>query len=155
MGDVIEVRNPATGEVVGHVAAATPNDIWEAASRARRAQQRWKQLRFDDRSGIIRRFHDLILERRGKILDTIQSETGKARRDALAEIVTVAGTARYYLTYGAEHLGIKRRKAAVPAITAAEVICKPHGVVGLITPWNYPFLLGIGDAIPALLAGNA
>jgi succinate-semialdehyde dehydrogenase/glutarate-semialdehyde dehydrogenase len=43
----------------------------------------------------------------------------------------------------------------VPAITSAEIVYKPHGVVGLITPWNYPFLLGIADAIPALLAGNA
>src|SRR5437870_7622348 len=120
MGDVIEVRNPATGEVVGHVAAATPNDIWEAASRARRAQQSWKQLRFDDRAGIVRRFHDLILDRRAKILDTIQSETGKARRDALAEIVTVAGTARYYLSHGAEHLEIRKRSPAVPGITSAE-----------------------------------
>src|SRR5438105_13782003 len=122
MGDVIEVRNPATGEVVGHVVAATPSDIWEAASRARRAQQRWKQLRFDDRAGIVRRFHDLILERRGKILDTIQSETAKARRDALAEIVTVAGTARYYLSHGAEHLELRHRSPAVPAITSAEII---------------------------------
>src|SRR5207244_8260612 len=97
----------------------------------------------------------LNLERRGKILDTIQSETGKARRDALAEIVTVAGTARYYLSHGAEHLELRRRSPAMPAITSAEIIYKPHGLVGLITPWNYPFLLGIADALPALLAGNA
>ncbi len=110
---------------------------------------------FRARARIVRRFHDLVLNDRGRILDTIQSETGKARRDALAEIVTVAGTARYYITNGAEHLSNKHRNPAVPAITAAEVIYKPHGVVGLITPWNYPFLLGIADAIPALLAGNA
>ena len=43
----------------------------------------------------------------------------------------------------------------MPAITSAEIVYKPHGVAGLITPWNYPFLLGIADALPALLAGNA
>src|SRR5262249_8519615 len=68
---------------------------------------------------------------------------------------SVAGTARYYLARGAEHLALRHRDAAFPLITDAEVIYKPHGIVGLITPWNYPFLLGIADAIPALLAGNA
>src|SRR5205823_2793679 len=104
---------------------------------------------------VVRRFHDLILDRSDSVLDVIQSETGKARRDAFGEVVTVAGTARYYLAHGEEILSSKRRGPAMPAITSAEIVYKPHGVVGLITPWNYPFLLGIGDAIPALLAGNA
>jgi succinate-semialdehyde dehydrogenase / glutarate-semialdehyde dehydrogenase len=107
------------------------------------------------RARVVRRFHDLVLDERNRILDTIQSESGKARRDAFAEIVTVAGTARYYLANAADHLKVKRRQPAIPAITSAEIAYKPHGVVGLITPWNYPFLLGIADAIPALLAGNA
>lgn len=137
------------------MAIATPSDIREAAGHARDAQQRWQGLPFDNRARVIRRFHDLILGHRERILDTIQAETGKARRDALAEVVTVAGTARYYLAHGAEHLETRRRRPAVPAITSAEIIYKPHGLVGLITPWNYPFLLGIADALPALLAGNA
>lgn len=131
------------------------NEIEAAVSRARDSQVRWKRAVFTDRARIIRRFHDLILARRRSILDTIQSETGKARRDALAEIVTVAGTARYYLANGQDHLETRRRSAAVPLFTSAEVMFKPYGVVGLITPWNYPFLLGIADALPALLAGNA
>src|SRR5262245_48750774 len=154
-GDLIEIENPATGQIVGKVPLAGVSEIETAVSRARDAQNRWKRLSFSERARIIRRFHDLILARRGAILDTIQSETGKARRDALAELVTVAGTARYYLAHGARHLDPRRRDPAVPLITSAEVIYKPHGVVGLITPWNYPFLLGIADALPALLAGNA
>jgi succinate-semialdehyde dehydrogenase / glutarate-semialdehyde dehydrogenase len=154
-GDIIEVQNPATGELIGQVEVATPFSLESAVSRARDAQRRWKELLFADRARIIRRFHDLILDRRNEILDTIQSETGKARRDALAEVITVAGTARYYLANGAEHLQVKHRQPAVPAITSAEIIYKPHGLVGLITPWNYPFILSIADALPALLAGNA
>src|SRR6185369_8076126 len=154
-GDIIEVQNPATGELIGQVEVATATGLDSAASRAREAQRGWKELPFADRARIIRRFHDLILDRRNQILDTIQSETGKARRDALAEVITVAGTARYYLTNGAEHLQMKHRQGAVPAITSAEIIYKPHGLVGLITPWNYPFILSIADALPALLAGNA
>jgi succinate-semialdehyde dehydrogenase/glutarate-semialdehyde dehydrogenase len=154
-GDLIEIQNPATGQIVGQVSLAGIVDIEMAVSRAREAQNRWKPIAFSDRARIIRRFHDLILARRGAVLDTIQAETGKSRRDALAEIVTVAGTARYYLAHGAGHLETRRRSPAVPLITSAEIVFKPHGVVGLITPWNYPFLLGIADALPALLAGNA
>jgi succinate-semialdehyde dehydrogenase/glutarate-semialdehyde dehydrogenase len=153
--DRIEVRNPATGEPVGEVKTAKASQIQDAAGRAREAQPGWAQLSFIERSRIIRRFHDLILTRRNQILDTIQAETGKARRDALAEIITVAGTARYYISQGGEHLRPKRHHPAVPGITSAEVVYKPHGLVGLITPWNYPFLLSIADALPALLAGNA
>lgn len=132
-----------------------PAEIGNAVGRARNAQVRWKQFSFFERARIVSAFHDLILDRRELILDTIQSETGKARRDALAELVTVAGTARYYLTHGARHLQLRRRRPAVPGMTSAEIVYKPHGVVGLITPWNYPFLLGVADALPALLAGNA
>jgi succinate-semialdehyde dehydrogenase/glutarate-semialdehyde dehydrogenase len=137
------------------VAVPGPDGCRDMVSRARDAQPSWNQLPFARRARVIRRFHDLILDRREKILDTIQSETGKARRDALAEIVTIAGTARYYLSRGAEHLEVRRGSPAVPGITSAEITYKPHGLVGLITPWNYPFLLGIADALPALLAGNA
>jgi succinate-semialdehyde dehydrogenase/glutarate-semialdehyde dehydrogenase len=151
----IEIRNPATNEPVGYVDTTEPSEIGEVAARAREAQRQWRGSSFNERARIIRRFHDLILTRRHQILDTIQAETGKARRDALAEVVTVAGTARYYVSHGAEHLRPKRHEPAVPGITSAEVIYKPHGLVGLITPWNYPFLLGIADAVPALLAGNA
>jgi acyl-CoA reductase-like NAD-dependent aldehyde dehydrogenase len=137
------------------VRPAETADIEQAVIRARRAQATWKTHSFASRARIVQQFHDLILRRRVEILDTIQSETGKTRRDALAEIVTVAGTARYYLAHAAEILQIRRRSAAVALLTSAEIDLKPHGVVGLITPWNYPFILAIADAIPALLAGNA
>jgi succinate-semialdehyde dehydrogenase/glutarate-semialdehyde dehydrogenase len=151
----IEVRNPATGESVGQVATTNASEIRDAALGAKEAQRSWSRLSFNQRATIIRRFHDAILTRRDEILDTIQAETGKARRDALAEVVTVAGTARYYLSHGQEHLSPARHRPAVRGITFAELIYKPHGVVGLITPWNYPFLLSVADALPALLAGNA
>ena len=151
----IEVRNPATGLKVGEVRPAAPKDLETAETKARLAQQDWAKQPLAQRAAILRRFHDLTVERSDRILDVIQSESGKARRDALVEIITVAGTTRYYLSHGREHLSGRLRQPAVPAITDAQVVYKPHGLVGLISPWNYPFLLSIGDAIPALLAGNA
>ncbi len=69
--------------------------------------------------------------------------------------MTVAGTARYYLAHGQRFLRAKRRRGAIPLLTQSTLEYRPHGLAGLIVPWNYPFLLSVGDAIPALLAGNA
>jgi succinate-semialdehyde dehydrogenase/glutarate-semialdehyde dehydrogenase len=137
------------------VQVASLAEVQSAVSMAKQGQPRWNMAPFSDRARVVKRFHDKMLDARDRVLDTIQAETGKARRDALAEVISVAGTARYYLKNGEDHLRPKQRQPAVPAITAAEIHYKPHGVTGLITPWNYPFLLSIADAIPALLAGNA
>jgi succinate-semialdehyde dehydrogenase / glutarate-semialdehyde dehydrogenase len=151
----IEVRNPATGQPVGSVDCMTASQLVDVAGGARTAQRSWRKTSYPERARIIARFHDLALERSPKVLDTIQSETGKSRRDALAELVTVAGTARYYLAHGERFLAERRRRGAIPIVTQSVLAYRPHGLVGLITPWNYPFLLTVGDAIPALLAGNA
>lgn len=151
----IPVFNPATGEQVGAVPATHRSDVAEVAARARKAQMRWAEAPFSERAAVLRRFHDLILDEADRVMDTIQRETGKARRDALLEVLTVAGTARYYLTHGDEYLRERRRRPAVAGLTSARVVYKPVGVAGLITPWNFPFLLPMGDSVPALLAGNA
>jgi len=151
----IEVRNPATGQLTGSVEKTPPEEVAASARRARTAQQAWGRAPFSERARVISRFHDLLIDRSKVVFDTIQSETGKSRRDALAELVSVAGTARYYLTNGERFLGPQRRKGAIPLITSSNLRHRPHGLAGLITPWNYPFLLAVGDAIPALLAGNA
>jgi succinate-semialdehyde dehydrogenase/glutarate-semialdehyde dehydrogenase len=152
---IIEVVNPATGEPAGSVKQTTSEDLDKAVDRARAAQLAWREAPVSARAKIIARFHDLALDRAMTVLDTIQAETGKSRRDALAELVTVAGTARYYLSNGPGFLSPKRKRGAVPLLTGSILRYRPHGIVGLITPWNYPFLLSIGDSIPALLAGNA
>jgi succinate-semialdehyde dehydrogenase/glutarate-semialdehyde dehydrogenase len=151
----LDVTNPATGERVGTVDVARAADIPAAAAAARAAQERWAAASWRQRAGVIARFHDLAFERVDEVLDCIQSESGKARRDALAEVITVMGTARYYLAHGRKHLSDRGARAGVPLLTKAKVAWHPHGLVGLITPWNFPFLLGVADALPALLAGNA
>src|SRR5580765_6149295 len=107
---VIDVRNPATNQIVGQVASAMPSDVGAAVSRARAAQKIWARKPFAERAGVITRFHDLMLDRSSRVYDTIQSETGKTRRDAFGELGTVAGTARYYIAHGEEHLAPKRKR---------------------------------------------
>ncbi|HKI87319.1 MAG TPA: succinic semialdehyde dehydrogenase [Thermoanaerobaculia bacterium] len=155
IGDRIEVENPATGEKVGSVERTTPEAVAAAVDRARAAQEGWSRRGFGQRAAVIKRFHDRVIASAAEIMDMLQAETGKARRDAFPEVSSVAGIARHYIAHGKEHLASSRQRSALPGVTSARVEFKPRGVVGVISPWNFPFLLPIGDALPALLAGNA
>lgn len=104
---------------------------------------------------MLRRFHDLVLDRQDEVLDLIQLENGKARRHAFEEILDVAMTARYYANTAADYLKPKRRQGAQLALTEVWELHHPKGLVGVISPWNYPLTLGISDALPAIVAGNA
>lgn len=101
------------------------------------------------------RYHDLILQRREEGLDIIQMETGKARIHAVEELLDVAITARHYARVASKALRPESHQGAFPLISSAVELHHPKGVVGVISPWNYPLALAVGDAIPALLAGNA
>jgi succinate-semialdehyde dehydrogenase/glutarate-semialdehyde dehydrogenase len=151
----IEVRNPVSDEVVGRVSVAMPADVAQAVEDARVAQPAWSELGFGRRAEVVRRFVALLEARQSEVLDTLQDETGKTRRDAFTELLTVVGTARYYATHGRRFLADRRGSGAVPGIVRARSVAKPCGVVGFVTPWNYPLLLGMGDMLPALLAGNS
>lgn len=104
---------------------------------------------------IFLRYHDVVLARQSELLDAIQKETGKARGHAFEEVLDVALTSRYYARTAAKALKTQRRKGGLPLLIRAAVEHDPIGVVGMITPWNYPLSLTISDAIPALFAGNA
>jgi len=151
----IEVEKPATGELLGTVPRCEPEDVEAAVESARSAQARWSRTSFDERGRILLRFHDLVLSRRDELLDLLQLESGKARRHAFEEFMDIAMVARYYARTAERHLRSRRRRGAFPVLTAAREHHHPVGVVGIITPWNYPITLSISDAVPALAAGNA
>ncbi|GAB4441308.1 MAG: succinic semialdehyde dehydrogenase [Anaerolineae bacterium] len=154
-GAPIQVISPVTGAVIGEVSAATRQDVIVAVTRARAAQPAWAALPYRERARVMMRFHDRLLAAPDAVLDVIQAEAGKSRWDAFAEVGMVATTIRYYANHGARHLRARRRRGAYPLFTAAWLVFKPLGVVGLICPWNFPFILTIAEAAPALLAGNA
>ncbi len=150
----LEVEVPFTGDVLGHVPLCTGDDVELAVRRARVAQKSWAGLDVEERAGIFFRFHDLVLERQGQILDLIQQENGKARKHAFEEVLDTAIVARYYANTANKHLRPRKRQGVIPLLTDTREYHHPLGVAGFIVPWNYPLSLGITDAIPALLAGN-
>lgn len=153
-GERISVSAPFTGELLGNIFACTEADIHFAANRARTAQTAWAARSFDSRREIFIRFHDLVLKHQEELLDIIQLETGKARLHAFEEVLDVAICSRYYAFHGWRHLKPKSRRGVLPLLTRVSEHHHPVGLVGIISPWNYPLSLAITDTIPALLAGN-
>ncbi|HLL87352.1 MAG TPA: succinic semialdehyde dehydrogenase [Thermoleophilaceae bacterium] len=151
----IEIEKPATGELLGTVPRCQPEDVEAAVERARAAQARWAETSFAERERVLLRFHDLVMSRRDELLDLLQVESGKARKHAFEEFMDVVMVARYYARTAEHHLRARRRRGAFPLLTATWEHHHPVGVVGIITPWNYPITLSISDATPALAAGNA
>ena len=150
-----DVMNAMTGEPLGHVPHCTRADVQSAARRARDVQAQWAARPVSERAAVLLRFHDLVLRRQDEVLDLIQLENGKARRHAFEEILDVCITARYYANTAQRYLRPKRRQGVQLALTEVWEHHHPKGLVGIISPWNYPLTLGISDAIPALVAGNA
>ena len=151
----IEVRNPATGTLSGQVRLSTEDEIRAAATRARSAQAVWADTPIRQRARLLVNFHDRLFARETEVLNTIQSETGKSRKDAFGELCTLAGTARYYAYHGPRHLNERRLRGGIPLVTGSRVVWKPYPLTGFISPWNYPLLLSMGDMLPALVAGSA
>ncbi|MFG2912958.1 succinic semialdehyde dehydrogenase [Kitasatospora sp. NPDC048298] len=153
--DLVETVAPLTGERLASLPRSTPADVEVAFQLARRAQAAWAALPVRRRAAVLLRFHDLLLRRQDEVLDLIQAETGKARLHAFEEVLAVAMAARHYGRAAHGYLKDKRRGGALPVLTHAVEARRPKGVVGHISPWNYPLELSIGDALPAFAAGNA
>jgi acyl-CoA reductase-like NAD-dependent aldehyde dehydrogenase len=154
-GRTVELRSPIADQPLAHVPQSTDADVEEAFRRARVAQEVWARTSLDERAECLLRLHDLVLDHQDEIIDLICLESGKARKHAFDEPMHIALTARYYGRTAHEHLDSRRVRGLVPVLTRVDVNRVPKGVVGIISPWNYPFTMALCDGLPALLAGNA
>lgn len=148
-------HTPMTGAPLASLPVSTPDDVAVAVGTARAAQRSWADVGVRRRAEVFLRFHDLVLERQVELLDLIQLESGKTRHHAFAEIADTANTSRHYARRAASYLRDEHPMGVFPLLTQTVVSHLPKGVVGIVSPWNFPLILAITDAIPALLAGNA
>ncbi|MDR1808600.1 MAG: aldehyde dehydrogenase family protein [Propionibacteriaceae bacterium] len=151
----IAVTSPLDGAVLGHVPAATPDDLRAAVTRARAAQAGWDRLGPWPRADVLAHFAKAVCDHQDEFLDLVHAENGKARIHALDEVLDVIQTAAYLASHAPRQLRPERRRGALPLLTATRVRYRPQGVVGVIAPWNYPLSLAAVDALAALAAGNA
>jgi succinate-semialdehyde dehydrogenase/glutarate-semialdehyde dehydrogenase len=147
---------PATGELLGEVPITTREDVARTIARARKAQGAWGVLPVEERCARLFRLRDALVERAEEIVDVVSRECGKPRADALAHEVAVAVDQLTYYCKSAPgilaprelplHL-LKHKRSVVERV--------PRGVVGVVSPWNFPFSIPMGDVFAALVTGSA
>jgi succinate-semialdehyde dehydrogenase / glutarate-semialdehyde dehydrogenase len=145
---------PLTGEVIGTLPISTPRDVERAFADARRAQVGWARRSPKERAGVLRRLAELVIDRQDEGCDLAQLETGKSRIHAFDELAEIAINARWLARKAPKIL----RRGLVPGLTPltwSTTVRHAKGVIGVISPWNYPYILSISDAAAALVAGNA
>ena len=153
----LQLRSPVTLEATGELVCANKEDVAAAIAKARAAQPAWAATSMQERSAIVQRALKILLERQDDIIDTVVAETGKARTDAMSmEVFSVADQLCYYAKNAGKFLKPHKRRihGLMGLMKQLRIVYKPLGVVGLITPWNGPFVLVMNQATQAILAGN-
>jgi acyl-CoA reductase-like NAD-dependent aldehyde dehydrogenase len=154
----IPVENPATGEVFAHVPDMDAGRVAELVARARRAQPAWAALGFEGRAEIMYEARTWIVENRDQMIRTIVEETGKTREDAIiGDWSFICDSLGFWARRAPRYLKDERVRPHSPFLLGKRIVVRhrPIGVVGVIGPWNFPLNLCFGDAIAALMAGNA
>ncbi|WP_186133585.1 succinylglutamate-semialdehyde dehydrogenase [Burkholderia gladioli] len=150
-GPEFSSRNPGTDELVWQGAGASSADVDFAVASARRAFAAWSALDFEARVAIVKRFAAILGERKEALAAAIGRETGKPLWEARTEVATMAAKVEISITSYHERTGEKR---TAMADGTAVLRHRPHGVVAVFGPYNFPGHLPNGHIVPALIAGN-
>jgi acyl-CoA reductase-like NAD-dependent aldehyde dehydrogenase len=154
----IEVDNPATGAIVGNVPVLRSAELAVMAARARAAQPGWLELGYEGRGAIFLRAQKWMLNNAERVITTVISETGKTYEDAqLTDLGYAVAALGFWAKEAHKYLADERvRSWNNPAVVGRKLVVRyaPHGLVGVIGPWNFPIVNGFGDCIPAMMAGN-
>src|SRR5258708_33869347 len=150
--------NPATGEVLGELDSAGPTEVRTAVARSRAAQPDWNAWGIRNRVRVLRRFRQILLAHKTDIARRITQEAGKRAVEALiTEVLVVLDAARFLI----ENAFAILREEKLPhgnlamKTKSGRILHEPYGVIGIISPWNYPFSIPATEAMAALVAGNA
>jgi succinate-semialdehyde dehydrogenase/glutarate-semialdehyde dehydrogenase len=155
--EVTVCTNPATGEVIAEYPVQTVEDVINAVKNARRVQPAWQALPLKDKTQYVMKFAEYIQKHSSEIAEIISKDNGKTLCDAMvAEVAPAALATGYYCKNAARFL--KDRKLGMGNIMLmykrSRIVRVPFGVVGIISPWNYPFAIPYSEVVMGLLAGN-
>jgi betaine-aldehyde dehydrogenase len=155
--DTLEVHNPATGGLITTIPVASPEAVAETVARVRANQADWEALGIEGRYFWLGKLRDWLLDNSERVGDTMQAETGKVRADATTEAIYLTDLINFYGSKAAKFIGVENVRPHSPLMAAKKLSIqyRPYPVVGIISPWNFPLTLALGDAIPALQAGAA
>ncbi len=152
--NAIGVRNPRTGEVDYHIEPPSKEELRATTARLREAQKEWERGGLDQRIAAMSAWRDAIGSDRQALLDALVADTGRIAESHL-EIDAIMRSIERWCGMAPELLMDQpARPASIPSVHVAQGL-RPYALVGVISPWNFPLLLSLIDAIPALLAGCA
>jgi acyl-CoA reductase-like NAD-dependent aldehyde dehydrogenase len=157
-GPQFAVHNPATQEIIGTLPNMAANQIAEAVAKAAAAQVRWAATPVRDRMRIFARFAELLCDQKDAIAAVISREAGKPEAEAMStEVMVVLDTVKYLQNHVPAFLKPEPVPHGNPVmkLKGGTLLREPYGVVGIISPWNYPFNLPSIQTLTALATGNA
>ena len=153
--DLLEVRSPLTGDVVGSHPVHSAEDVDAVVASAKEWAVWWRTIGFAGRRDVLERWRTIIARRLAELADVVRLETGKPHADAMLECAMTVDHLAWAAKNAEKVLG--RRKVPsglLMANQAATVDYLPLGVIGVIGPWNYPVFTPMGSIAYALAAGN-
>ena len=151
----LDVRNPATGEVIRSVAMTDEREIAQKVERARRAQPAWAARGFEARAALVRTFRDLLAAEADECARITTREVGKPIVQSRNEIAAVRERIDWNLDHVDSVTATRTVTAAAAGVVEERVTHEPVGLVAHVSAWNYPYFVGLNTIIPALLTGNA
>ena len=151
-GDTFESVVPATGDVLGEFPRSAPDDVERAVAAAKAAYERWRLVPAPKRGEILYRFAGLIAEEKAELADLMSREMGKVRVEAEGDVQEAIDMTLYMAGEGRRLFG-QTTPSELPDKFQMSVRM-PIGVVGVITPWNFPIAIPSWKIAPALVAGN-
>lgn len=150
--------DPGTGQEIGRAPMASADDVKQAVARARLAQPAWGLRSFRDRARVILRARELMLDEREEIATLVSRETGKPVAEALSMEIVPTLDAMHYFAHASEDL-LRPQKIDIGQYglmgRTSTIRFRPLGVVGIISPWNFPLATPADEVVMALMAGNA
>ncbi len=150
--------DPATDEILGELECAGEAEMLAAVEAARAAQPAWAAAGVGERIGTLRRFQELLHARKSQVARLISREAGKPYVEALlTEVLVALDTARFCIHAARSFLQPESVPHGNPVLKAksGKLVRQPYGVIGIISPWNYPFATPAGETLAALVTGNA
>src|SRR6266550_171734 len=157
-GAEIVSRNPATGEEIGRAPLTRPEEVARAVGRAREAQRNWGEQSLSQRGRLIMKARKIVLQEMEEIALLISRETGKPVAEAISmELAPTLDLMQYFAREAASMLRPRRISVGLYALLgrSSYEIYKPLGVIGIVSPWNFPWATPLDEVVMALLAGNA
>ena len=154
----LQLSSPVTLQEIGKIEVQTEQDIDAALKRARAAQKDWAKVSPAKRAKVLLRALEILLEKHEDYIDVFVEESGKIPIEALMiEIYAACDTLHFCATRGPKLLETRKKKlhGVFQILKKLQINYQPLGVVAVISPWNGPFILSLGPAVQAIMAGNA